>query len=77
MKLLCSESDTDICNEIVARLAAVGIAAEVRQRSPSLFDEDTGVDSDASHEIWVVNDEDAEKARDMLYPDSDASSPLV
>ena len=73
MKLLCSESNLDICKDIVNRLASEGIESEVRQRSPLLFDTKETA-SDDLHEVWIINDEDTDKANSVLYPDIDESS---
>lgn len=72
MKLLCSESDLKVCTDIVNRLASEGIASEVRQRSPSLFDSKETASKDL-HEVWIINDEDIDRAIALLYPDIDES----
>jgi hypothetical protein len=69
MKLLCSESDQHICQDIANRLQSEGIDAEMRLRNPTLFDApDTGTTKDL-HEIWILNDEDLDRATHILFPD--------
>jgi hypothetical protein len=71
VKLVCTESDIEACNEIIKKLTGAGIDAETRPRAPSLFDPD-GADKERElHEVWVVNDEDADKAAALLYPQED------
>jgi hypothetical protein len=72
MKLLCTESNLDICNDIVNRLASEGIESELRQRNPSLFDSKETPSGDL-REVWIVNDADTDKANNLLYPDNDES----
>ena len=59
MKLLCTESDTDVCGEIIRKLANAGIEAETKPRAPSLFDPEDADQYRELHEIWVVDDGDA------------------
>ena len=71
MKLLCTESDTDICSNIIKRLAEAGIEAEAREREPSLFDDGQQSAPRVLHEVWILNSEDIEKANAILYPETD------
>ncbi len=69
MKLLCTESDISACQEIIARLSQAGIEAEMRPREPSLFDPDNTDRNRDLQEIWALNDDDAERAHAILYPE--------
>ncbi len=71
MKLLCTESDIDICNDIITRLSAQGIDAEIRQRAPSLFDDENAERNEDLHEVWILKAEDADSANAILYPEPD------
>ncbi len=74
MKLLCTESDIDICNDIISKLSAQGIDAELRQHAPSLFDDANAERNDELHEVWILNAEDSDSANAILYPEPDPQS---
>ena len=69
MRLLCTESDIAACNDILSRLAAAGIQAELRQRTPSLFETRDKGKPGQLYEIWAADEEDAERANAILYPE--------
>lgn len=71
MKLLCTESDVDVCSEIIRKLADAGIEAETRRREPSLFDNREQNANTALQEIWILDEDKADKAQAILYPEAD------
>lgn len=71
MKLLCSESRFDICEDIANKLKASSIDSEIKQRNPSLFESEAVKPQNDLYEIWIVNEEDFDKANSLLYPPED------
>lgn len=71
MKLLCTESDLNVCNDIISKLSAQGIEAQIRPRNPSLFDDNNAARGKDLHEVWLLNPEDADSAEAVLYPEED------
>jgi hypothetical protein len=69
VRLLCTESDIVTCKNIISLLAEAGINAELRQRTPSLFDTRNQDRTGQLYEIWAASDEDAERANAILYPE--------
>lgn len=73
MKLLCSESSYDLCSNIASLLEKAGIKNSIMERHPSLFDEH-GNNSLPTHEVWIIDDADFEKAFSTVYREQDTDS---
>ncbi len=61
MKKLCRETSADDCNRLKTQLDDMGIECTVKAvGSDPLFDRDSR--NRPSYELWIVNDDDFEKA---------------
>lgn len=71
MKKLCNESDVDACRQIQKMLLLNSIESVIKEPAEDLL---PGIKEPHLPEIWIVNDDDYEKAWSLLNSPTSADS---